>query len=67
MNISGCQITLMRVVIDTNAFLSILPTLSEFNSLFWKWIDGKYSILLSNDIYFEYEEIFSIKLNSEVR
>ncbi len=56
----------MKVVIDTNAFISILPTTSKFNLLFWKWIDKEYSIVLSNDIYYEYEEILELKLNKNV-
>ncbi len=56
----------MKVVIDTNAFISILPTTSKFNFLFWKWIEKEFTIILSNDIYYEYEEILGLKLNKEV-
>lgn len=65
MNISDYQTSTMRVVIDTNVFISILPGTSKYHLLFWKWIEGKYSILLSNDIYFEYEEMLSTKLKPQ--
>jgi uncharacterized protein len=56
----------MKVVIDTNAFISILPSTSKFNFLFWKWIEKEFIIILSNDIYYEYEEILDLKLNKNV-
>jgi uncharacterized protein len=56
----------MRVVLDTNVLLvSIAPT-SIYRPIFDALIAKKFTLVISNDILAEYEEIFSQRANPKV-
>ena len=50
----------MKVVLDTNVLLRALSTKSEFSELIDLFFVEKYSIAISTEILFEYEECFRI-------
>lgn len=49
----------MRVVLDTNIFLVSIPPKSESHLIFQKILDKTYTLLVSQDVLLEYEEILS--------
>jgi uncharacterized protein len=56
----------MRVVIDTNCFLAILPKKSIYRPIFDAYRQGKFELVISTDILNEYAEIFSKKMSFEI-
>ncbi len=56
----------MRVVIDTNCFLAILPRKSVYRPIFDAFREGKFEIAISNEILNEYAEIFTQKMSFEI-
>ncbi len=56
----------MRIVLDTNILLVSIPRKSKYRPIFDALLEGKFSLLLSNDILAEYEEIIERKTNSAV-
>ena len=51
----------MRVVLDTNVLLVSLPPLSRYHPIFKAFVQNKFTLLLSNEIYLEYLEIIAQK------
>ncbi len=56
----------MRVVLDTNVLLVSIPPSSVYRPIFDALLAKKYTLVISNDILAEYEEIFSKKANPKV-
>jgi putative PIN family toxin of toxin-antitoxin system len=56
----------MIVVLDTNVLLVSIPTKSIYRPILDALIDGKFELVLSNDILSEYIEIIERKANSIV-
>lgn len=56
----------MRVVIDTNCFLSIIPKVSPYRPIFDAYRRGKLELAITTEILHEYEEIFSLKMTAEI-
>ena len=56
----------MNVVLDTNVLLISLPTKSKYRPIFDALINGKFNLLLSNDILSEYTEVIERKANAIV-
>ena len=56
----------MNVVLDTNVLLISLPTKSKYRPIFDALINGKFNLLLSNDILSEYTELIERKANAIV-
>jgi putative PIN family toxin of toxin-antitoxin system len=56
----------LKVVIDTNCFISCIGKKSPYRNGFDAFIDGKYSLFLSTEILLEYEEKFSLFWGNEV-
>ena len=56
----------MRVVIDTNVLLVSIPKKSKYRLIFDCLISKKFTLIISNNILTEYEEIISQKTNSIV-
>ena len=50
-----------RIVLDTNCLLQILGARSRYHFLFTQFLAGSYTLCLSTEILFEYEEILSQK------
>jgi uncharacterized protein len=53
----------MRLVIDTNAFISSLSSKSKYHWLIQYLRTGKYQLCVSSEIYLEYEEKLKEKYN----
>ena len=53
----------MRVVLDTNVLLVSIPKLSKYRPIFESLIGKKYTLIISNEILAEYEEIIAQKAN----
>ena len=53
----------MRVVLDTNVLLVSIPKLSKYRPIFENLIEKKYTLIISNEILAEYEEIIAQKAN----
>lgn len=51
----------MKVVIDSNVFVSCLNSFSPYHYIFQALVRGDFELQISTDIAFEYEEVFSLK------
>ena len=51
----------MRVVIDCNILVACLSTRSPYHNIYTSLISGKFELVVSQDILFEYEEIIQLK------
>ena len=51
----------MRVVIDCNILVACLSTRSPYHNIYNSLVSGKFELIVSQDILFEYEEIIQIK------
>lgn len=56
----------IRLVIDTNVFITIIGRKSPNRWIFDKIISGELLLCVSNDIILEYEELLAEKTNKEV-
>lgn len=56
----------MIVVLDTNILLVSLKQNTKYSIVFESLINEKYSIIISNEILFEYVELIGRKINSQV-
>jgi uncharacterized protein len=56
----------MRVVIDTNCFLAILPKKSTYRPIFDAYRQGRFELAVSSEILDEYAEIFEQKMTSQI-
>jgi uncharacterized protein len=56
----------MRVVIDTNCFLAIVPKLSPYRPIFDAFRQNKFELAISTEILNEYSEIFTEKMTAEI-
>jgi uncharacterized protein len=56
----------MKVVLDTNCFISCIGKKSLYRNVFDKFLDSSYDLCLSTDVLLEYEEIFTQKWGQEV-
>ncbi len=54
----------MRVLIDTNILLMALPSKSTYNLFIQKFNTRKYELVLTTEIFLEYEEILKTKSNA---
>lgn len=53
----------MKVVIDTNVFLVIIPSLSRYHQVYKALKENNFDLALSNEILLEYEEQLSLRYN----
>ncbi len=51
----------MRVIIDTNVLIVILPTHSKYHRILKKIRDGEVGLIVSFDIILEYEELLKVR------
>jgi uncharacterized protein len=51
----------MKIVIDTNVLLVIIPSLSQYHLAFEALKQNRYDLAVSNEILFEYEEQLSFR------
>jgi|TARA_R100000789_G_C2965793_1_gene139297 putative PIN family toxin of toxin-antitoxin system len=56
----------MKVVLDTNVLLVSLPKQSPFRIIFDELLNGKFELLISNEIVSEYLEIIERKTNQSI-
>lgn len=56
----------MKVVLDTNVILISLPTKSKFRPILDAILSGKLTLVVSNEIIYEYQEVIERKANSNV-
>ena len=56
----------MRIVIDTNALVSILPKISPYRLVIEKLLKAEIELIVSTSILLEYDEIISLKTNQVV-
>ena len=56
----------MRVVIDTNCFLAILPRKSIYRPIFDAYRQGRFELAISTEVLNEYAEIFSHKMSHAI-
>lgn len=56
----------MRIVLDTNCFLSCIGKRSPYRPVFDAYLDGRYDLCVSSEILLEYEERFNIFWGEEV-
>lgn len=57
---------MMNIVLDTNCLLMSLSRRSPYYPVWRDFIDGKYTLCISNEILAEYEEILTQKVGSEI-
>lgn len=58
--------TVVKVVIDTNILIAIIPKKSPFRWVFDAIIKGKIQLCISSEILLEYQEILALKNGKEV-
>jgi len=51
----------MKIVIDTNVLIAAIAPRSPYHIIFKYLLQGKYKMLISTEIYFEYTEILALK------
>jgi uncharacterized protein len=56
----------MKIVIDTNCFLAIIPKVSPFRPIFDAYRNGLFTLIVSTEILNEYAEIFAQKMTFEI-
>lgn len=56
----------MNVVLDTNCLLMSLSRRSSYYPVWRDFVDGKYTLCVTNEILAEYEEILSEKVGAEI-
>lgn len=56
----------MRVIIDTNCFLAILPKKSTYRPIFDAYRQGRFELAISSEILDEYAEIFEQKMTAQI-
>ncbi|MBQ4476272.1 MAG: putative toxin-antitoxin system toxin component, PIN family [Bacteroidales bacterium] len=57
---------MMNIGLDTNCLLMSLSRRSRYYPIWRNFVDGKYSICVTNEILAEYEEILSQKIGAEI-
>jgi putative PIN family toxin of toxin-antitoxin system len=55
----------MRIVIDTNVLIASLPPASPYHAIVQAFSEGRYTLLVSTEIYFEYTEILALRSKKE--
>ena len=56
----------MRIVLDTNCLLQVLPSRSRYHTVWTDILDGQISLCVNTDILEEYEEILAQKATPEI-
>ena len=56
----------MNIVLDTNCLLMSLSRRSPYYPVWRDFVDGKYTLCISNEILAEYEEILTQKVGAEI-
>ena len=56
----------MRIVLDTNCLLAIIPKISPFRFVFDSYRSGKFELAISSEILLEYNEICSQKMTPQI-
>lgn len=56
----------MNIVLDTNCLLMSLSRRSPYYPVWRDFVDGKYTLCVTNEILAEYEEILSEKVGAEI-
>ena len=56
----------MKIVLDTNCFISCIGKQSPYRNVFDGFLKGNYTLCVSTEVLLEYEEIFHIKWGKEV-
>ena len=57
---------MMNIVLDTNCLLMALSRRSPYYPVWRDFVDGKYTLCISNEILTEYEEILTQKVGTEI-
>ena len=57
---------MMDIVLDTNCLLMSLSRRSRYYPIWRGFVDGKYSLCITNDILAEYEEILTQKVGLQI-
>ena len=57
---------MMNIVLDTNCLLMSLSRRSPYYPVWREFVDGKYTLCISNEILAEYEEILTEKVGPEI-
>lgn len=56
----------MNIVLDTNCLLMSLSRRSRYYPVWRDFVDGKYTLCITNEILSEYEEILTAKVGPEI-
>lgn len=56
----------MRIVVDTNVLLVSIPKKSSYRVIFDALLEKRYTLLLTNEILTEYEEIIALKTTPSI-
>ena len=57
---------MMNIVLDTNCLLMSLSRRSPYYPVWRDFVDGKYTLCISNEILAEYEEILTLKVGAAI-
>ncbi|MDB5281807.1 MAG: PilT protein domain protein [Bacteroidota bacterium] len=56
----------MKIVLDTNSFISCIGKLSPYRNVFNAFLNREYTLCVSTEIFLEYEEKFGLFWGAEV-
>jgi uncharacterized protein len=56
----------MRIVLDTNCLLAIIPKLSPYRPVFDAFRAGRFELALSTEILLEYQEVTAQKMTPQI-
>ena len=56
----------MRIVLDTNCLLAIIPKVSPYHFVFDCFRSGRFELAVSSEILLEYQEIAALKMTPQI-
>ncbi len=56
----------MRIVLDTNCLLAIIPKISPYRPVFDRFRSGQFELAVSSEILLEYQEIAALKMTPQI-
>ncbi len=59
-------LAMMNIVLDTNCLLMSLSRRSRYYPVWRDFVNGKYTLCITNEILAEYEEILTLKVGAQI-
>lgn len=66
MNVHLTTDIMQRIVLDTNCLIMAISTLNRYNTVWQSFIEGRYTLCITNEIIEEYHEVMARNINQRV-